>query len=44
MIGAGFAKGMSATKEEQLPNEVEDAAKELAGNADLFGEVGDDAN
>ena len=37
-IGARFARGTSATKEEQLKNEVEDAAKKLAGDVDLFGE------
>ena len=37
-IGAGFARGTCAT-EEQLKDEVEDAAKRLAGNVDLFGEV-----
>ena len=38
-IGDGFARGTSATKEEQLKNEVEDVAKKLAGDVDLFGEV-----
>ena len=42
VIGAGFARGMSATKEEQLKDEVEDTAKGLAGDVDLFGEVGGD--
>ena len=37
-IGAGFARGTSATKEEQLKNEVEDVAKKLAGDVDLFDE------
>ena len=37
-IGAGFARGTGAMKEEQLKNEVEDAAKKLAGDVDLFGE------
>ena len=42
-IGAGFARGMGATKQEQLKDEVEDAAKKLASDVDLFGEVnGDD--
>ena len=35
-----MARGTSATKEEQLKDEVEDAAKRLAGDVDLFGEVG----
>ena len=38
-IGVGFARGMGATKQEQLKDEVEDAAKRLAGDVDLFGEV-----
>ena len=41
-IGDGFARGTSATKEEQLKNEVEDAVKRLAGDVDLFGEVDGD--
>ena len=43
-IGAGFAKGTGATKQEQLKDEVEDAAKKLAGNVDLFGEVDGDGH
>ena len=42
VIGAGFARGTSTTKEEQLKNEVEDAVKRLAGDVDLFGEVDGD--
>ena len=38
-IGVGFAKGTSVMKGEQLKDEVEDAAKRLAGDFDLFGEV-----
>ena len=38
VIGAGFARGTSVTKEEQLKNEVGDAAKKLVGDVDLFGE------
>ena len=38
VIGAGFARGTSTTKEEQLKNEVEDTVKKLAGDVDLFGE------
>ena len=38
-IGARFIRGTSAMKEEQLKNEVEDAAKKLAGDVDLLSEV-----
>ena len=38
-IGARFAKGTSATKQQQLEDEVEDAAKKLVGDVNLFGEV-----
>ena len=38
-IGAGFARGMGATKQEQLKDEVEHAAKRLADDVNLFGEV-----
>ena len=38
-IGVGFAKGTSVMKGEQLKDEVEDAAKRLSGDVDLFGEV-----
>ena len=42
-IGAGFARGTSVTRQEQLKDEVEDVAKKLAGDIGLFGEVdGDD--
>lgn len=42
-IGAGFARGTSMTEEEELSDVVEDAAKKLAGDVDLFGEMsGDD--
>ena len=41
-IGTGFARGTGATKQEQLKNEVEDAAKRLASDVDLFGEVDGD--
>ena len=37
-IGAGFARETGATKQE-LKDEVEDTAKKLAGDVDLFGEV-----
>ena len=39
VIGAGFAKGTGATKQQELEDEVEDAAKRLAGDIDQFGEV-----
>ena len=38
-IGAEFVRGTGATKQEQLKDEVEDTAKKLAGDVDLFGEV-----
>ena len=41
-IGAGFAKGLSKAKTQQLEDEVEDAAKKLAGDIDLFGETDGD--
>ena len=41
-IGVGFARGMGVTKQEQLKDEVEDAAKCLAGNVDLFGKADGD--
>ena len=41
-IGARFTRATSETKEEQLKDEVEDAVKRLASDADLFGEVGGD--
>ena len=41
-IGAGFARGTGATKQEQLKDEVEDAVKKLAGDIDLFGEMDGD--
>ena len=37
-IGAGFARETGATKQE-LKDEVEDAAKRLAGDVNLFSEV-----
>ena len=36
-IGAGFTRGMEATEHQQLEDEVEDAAKKLAGDINLFG-------
>ena len=35
-IGAEFARGTGATKQQKLEDEVEDAAKRLAGDVDLF--------
>ena len=37
-IGAGFAEGMGEVKTQQ----VEDAAKKLAGDIDMFGEIDGD--
>ena len=42
VIGARFARGMGAMKQQQLEDEVEDAAKKLAGDVDLFGEMDGD--
>ena len=41
-IGAGFTRGTGAMKEEQLKDVVEDTAKRLAGDVDVFGEVDGD--
>ena len=41
-IGARFARGTGATKQEKLKDEVEDAVKKLSGDVDLFGEVDSD--
>ena len=38
-IGARFARGTGATKQEQLKDVVEDMAKKLADDIDLFSEV-----
>ncbi|XP_066360930.1 uncharacterized protein [Miscanthus floridulus] len=38
-IGGGFAKGLSDAETQKLEDEVEDAAKKLAGDIDLFGET-----
>ena len=38
-IWAKFARGTGATKQQQLKDEVEDAAKKLADDVDLFDEV-----
>ena len=39
VIGARFARGTGAMKQEQLKDEVEDMAKRLARDVDLFSEV-----
>ena len=41
-IGGGFAEGLSEAETQQLEDEVEDAAKKLAGDIDLFGETSGD--
>ena len=41
-IGAGFTEGMGEAEHQQLEDEVEDAAKKLAGDIDLFGETDGD--
>ena len=38
-IGDRFTEGLSEVKTQQLEDEVEDAAKKLAGDIDLFGET-----
>ena len=38
-IGGGFAEGLSDAETRQLEDEVEDAAKTLAGDIDLFSET-----
>ena len=38
-IGAGFARGTGAMEHQQLEDEVEDAAKKLSSDIDLFDEV-----
>ncbi|XP_066365262.1 kinesin-like protein KIN-14K [Miscanthus floridulus] len=38
-IGGGFTKGLSDAETQQLEDEVEDTAKTLAGDIDLFGET-----
>ena len=42
MIGARFAEGLSKAETQQLEDEVEDMAKKLAGDIDLFGETSGD--
>ena len=41
-IGARFARGTGVVEHQQLEDEVEDAAKKLAGDVDLFGEMDGD--
>ena len=41
-IGARFASGTKATEHQQLEDEVEDAAKKLADDVNLFGEMDGD--
>ena len=43
VIGARFAGGMGEAEHQQLEDEVEDAAKKLAGDIDLFGEMDGDS-
>ena len=38
-IGAGFARGTGTMEHQQLEDEVEDAAKKLADDIDLFSEM-----
>ena len=42
MIGARFTEGMGEAETQQLEDEVEDAAKKLAGDIDLFGDTDSD--
>ena len=39
LIGGGFTEGLSDTETQKLEDEVEDAAKNLASDIDLFGEM-----
>ena len=41
-IGGGFAEGLSEVETQQLEDEVEEAAKKLASDIDLFGKMGGD--
>ena len=38
-IGGSFAEGLSVTETQKLDDEVEDAAKNLASDIDLFSET-----
>ena len=42
VIGGGFTEGLSEAKTQQLEDEVEEAAKKLASDIDLFGEMDGD--
>ena len=39
LIGGGFAEGLSDAETQKLEDEVEDAAKNLASDIDLFSET-----
>ena len=41
-IGGGFTEGLSEAETRQLEDEVDEAAKKLAGDIDLFGEMDGD--
>ena len=41
-IGGGFTEGLSEAETQQLEDEVEDAARKLAGDINLFGETSGD--
>ena len=38
-IGVGFTEGLGEVETQQLEDEVEDVAKKVAGDIDLFGET-----
>jgi len=42
VIGDGFTEGLSESETQQLEDEVEDAARKLVGDIDLFGETSGD--
>ena len=42
VIGAGLAEGLGEAETQQLEDEVEDVAKKLAGDIDLFHETSGD--
>ena len=42
VIGGGFAEGLSDVETQQLEDQVEDTAKKLVGDIDLFGETDGD--
>ena len=42
MIGARFSEGLGEAETQQLEDEVEDTAKKLASDIDLFGEMDGD--